>query len=451
LQNQSVKAISSQDRFDNRANVVRLLSNVATAAVKSNTQLWIVGDTEGLAPEIAKKINEYLDEAHSRTLAVIPLMARPPELDDLEMKSKRRQKPLKLGVIVLEYFDADVTEAQVEEDTKLIVQQSEIALENARKHSEIFMQPVWKRLGWLQKVLFRDHLAKTITGLVALGTLALVLTFMPWELKMKVDGVMHPTVRRTIFSQSEGMISDVMVAEHEQVAKGQPLLVIDDPDLDTQISTAELEYESIGHQIEGLNEKANLPGLEMVERDEIRISIKTSIQKQNSLVKQLEILDKKRSYQTILSPIDGVVVTSRPKTRLTQLPATRDMALLEVADLSGTWQLELKIPEGRVGYVDQALADSEDKQLPVEFKIGSNPNLNFKGSLTSVARRAVPSELGVNEFRAIVDIEPEEFEKRRNELKSGVGVTARIFCGERSSGFVCFYQIIDFLKTKVFF
>ena len=188
----------------------------------------------------------------------------------------------------------------------------------------------------------------------------------------------------------------------------------------------------------------------MTERDEIRISIKTAVQKQESLIKQLTILDKKRAYQTVLSPINGVVVSRKPS-RLTLLPATRDMALLEVADLSGPWQLELKIPEGRVGYVDQALADSEDNQLPVEFKIGSNPNLTLKGSLTSVARRAVPSELGVNEFRAIVEIDPEEFEDRREELRSGVGVTARIFCGERSSGFVCFYQIIDFLKTKVFF
>jgi len=177
-----------------------------------------------MAPEVARKINEYLDEAHSRTLAVIPLMARPPELADLEMKSKRREKPRKLGVLVLEYFDADVTEAQIEEDCQLIVQQSEIALENARKHSEIFMQPVWKRLGWLQKLLFRDHFAKTITGLVALALVTLTLIFLPWELKMKVDGVMHPTVRRSIFSQSEGMISEVMIAEQEEVTSGQELL-----------------------------------------------------------------------------------------------------------------------------------------------------------------------------------------------------------------------------------
>ena len=446
-----IKAISSQDRFDNRANVVRLLSNVATAAVKADTRLWIVGDTEGIAPEVAKKINEYLDESHSRTLAVIPLMARPPELDDLEMKSKRRPKPLKLGVLVLEYFDADVTEAQIETNSNLIIQQSEIALENARKHSEIFMQPVWKRLGWLQKVLFRDHIAKTITGLIALSILTLVLIFMPWELKMKVDGVMHPTLRRTIFSQSEGMIAEVMVSEQEAVTSGQPLIQIEDPDLETQISTARLEYESIGHQIAGLNSKSNLPGLEPTDRDDIRISIVTANQKQQSLIKQIAILEKKQNYQTVVSPIDGVIVTPRPETRLPRMPATRDMALLEVADLSGPWQLELKIPEGRVGYIDQALENADDQKLSVEFKIGSNPNLTLQGNLVSVSRRAIPSELGVNEFRATVEIEADELENCRDELRSGVGVTARIFCGKKPSGFVCFYQIIDFLRTKVFF
>jgi hypothetical protein len=446
-----IDAISSQDRFDNRANVVRLLSNVATAAVKSDTRFWVVGNTEGLAPEVAKKINEYLDEAHSRTLIVVPLMARPPAAPDLEMKSKHRPKSKKLGAIVLEYFDADVHEAQVEDDCKLIVEQSEISLENARKHSEIFMQPVWKRLGWLQKVLFRDHLAKTITGLVALALVTLALIFVPWELKMKVEGVMHPTVRRTIFSQSEGLISDVVVDEQQEVSLGQTLLEIEDPDLETQISTAELQYETLGHQIDGFNAKSNMRDLEPVEREELRISIKTAKQERRSLIKQLEILNRKKAYQTITSPIEGTIITPQPKRRLTGLPVTRDFALLEVADLKGAWQLELKIPEGRVGYVDKALAEAKGEPLHVEFKIGSNPNLTLDGKLISIARRAVPSEQGVTEFRAIVEIEPDELKTLDDELRSGVGVTARIFCGQYSSGFVCFYQVYDFMRTQVFF
>jgi hypothetical protein len=175
------------------------------------------------------------------------------------------------------------------------------------------------------------------------------------------------------------------------------------------------------------------------------------MQKQKTLVQQMEILDRKKDYQTVVSPIDGTVITPQPKRRLTGFPVTRDVALLEVANLDGDWQLELKIPEGRVGYVDKALADAEGKPLQVEFKIGSNPNLTLEGKLTSVARRAVPSEQGVTEFRAIVEIDPDELKDLDDELRSGVGVTARIFCGQHSSGFVCFYQVYDFLRTQVFF
>ena len=117
-------------------------------------------------------------------MAVIPLLAQQPETAELEMQSRRRKKAKKLGVICLEYFDADVTESDIEEDRNLIVGQSEIALENARKHGEIFMLPIWKRLGWLQKLLFRDHLRKTLFGMACLGLLIAALCVWPKKLKM---------------------------------------------------------------------------------------------------------------------------------------------------------------------------------------------------------------------------------------------------------------------------
>ena len=68
-----ILSISSQDRFDNRANVVRKLGNVATASVGADSTFWVTGSTDHIAPEVARKINDYLDESHSRTLAVIRL------------------------------------------------------------------------------------------------------------------------------------------------------------------------------------------------------------------------------------------------------------------------------------------------------------------------------------------------------------------------------------------
>ena len=447
-----IVAISSQDRFDNRSNVVRLLSNVATASVSADAPFWITGSTEGLAPEVANKINQYLDESHSRTLAVIPLLAKPPETADLEMQSRRRKKPKKLGVICLEYFDADVTEAEIEEDRNLIVGQSEIALENARKHGEIFMLPIWKRLGWLQKLLFGDHLRKTLFGLACLGLLIAAMFLWPKELKMKVDGVLHPTVRRTIYPQTDGIITDVLIGERENVIAGQKLMVLENPDLEVGISVQEYEIKRTKQDIAHATNRLSGGRIkDRLELNDISMSVDHLQKKISTMEEQLELMKLKRTYQEIVSPINGTVITPQPQRRYKDFPVSPNHALLEVVDLEGSWQLELKIPQAKVVYIDRALIDADGEPLDVEFKIGTDPNLTLNGKILNILPRAVPSDSGPPEYRAIVDIEQDQLEELKEELRSGAGATAKILCGKRPLGFVCFYQVYDFFRTQVFF
>lgn len=444
-------AISSQDKFDNRSNVIRLLSNVATASISADSQFWITGSTEGIAPEVATKINEYLDESHSRTLAVIPLLAKPPETADLEMQSHHKKKAKKLGVICFEYFDADVTEAEIEEDRNLIVGQSQIALENARKHGEIFLLPIWKRLGWLQKLLFRDHIQKTMVGLACLGLLILAMIFWPWEHKMKVDGVMHPTVRRTIYPRTDGIINKVLIKDRQKVTKGQLLLELENPDLDTQISIQKSEIKKTEQDYEFATSQLNSNRVtDSNELSRISSSRTYNQEKLKTLREQLEFMERKLEYRDIVSPIDGTIITTQVQRKLKDFPVTPTNVLLEIADLEGSWQLELKIPATKVGYIDKALLANDGKPIEVEFKIGTDPNLTLNGTVSEILPRAVPSESGPPEFRAVVDIAPEQLEELENELRSGAGATAKILCGKKSMGFVCFYQVYDWLRTQLF-
>jgi multidrug efflux pump subunit AcrA (membrane-fusion protein) len=448
-----INAISSQDRFDNRANVVRLLSNVATASVAADSRFWITGNTDGLAPEVARKINEYLDESHSRTLIVIPLLARPPETADLEMKSRRNSKTKKLGAIVIEYFDADVAEATIEEDTKLIVSQSEIAMENSRKHGEIFMLPIWKRLGWLQKLLFRDHFAKTMTGLACLALLTLAMFFWPKELKMKVEGVMHPEIRNTIYAQTKGTVQEILIEERAEVVAGQPLLRLENQDLDIQLRSSEYDLDKIDDDISRAQSQLRTGVNDTSDSADIGMAIKSYQKQRKVLESQIELMKLKKSRLEISSPIDGIITTPELKRRYTDYPVEPSFALLEVANLDGDWQLELKIPQGKMGYVDSAFIEKDTDVLDVEFKIGTNPNLNLKGKLSrkSVDMRAVPSESGAPDFRAIVQITPEQRDELNDELRSGATATAKILCGKKPLGQVCFYQAWDFLRTTIFF
>ena len=70
-----IEAISGQDVFDKRSNVVRLLGRLATAVTATGDAVWYSGDTQDLAPQVEKAVEEYVDEAHSKTVAILPLNA----------------------------------------------------------------------------------------------------------------------------------------------------------------------------------------------------------------------------------------------------------------------------------------------------------------------------------------------------------------------------------------
>ncbi|MEM7781735.1 MAG: efflux RND transporter periplasmic adaptor subunit [Planctomycetota bacterium] len=450
-----IKAISSQDRFDNRANVVRLLSNVATASVSADSQFWVVGSTEGLAPEVARKINEYLDESHSRTLVVIPLLAKAEEVPSLEMQSKNRRQRTKLGALVLEYFDADMHQHQIEDDVKLVVDQSEIALENTRKHGEIFMLPVWKRLGWLQTLLFRDHYRKTMTGLAALGILILAMIFGPKELRMKVEGVIHPSKRQTTFAGTDGIVDQILIQkERAAVEAGQPLFVLKNIDLQSELSNARKRRATTINQITDVKSQISSPNIEPQRREELGIVLNQRRDELEVLAVEIEKLEQKEKLLTVTSPISGTVITSQIRRRLNQFPVNPNYPLVEVADLDGDWQLELKVPQERVGHIDRAFDRTENQPLEVEFKIATDPNLNFVGKLDrdNLESRAFQKHsTGEIVIRAIVDIPAEQLEDLKSKLRSGAGVTARVRCGKHRLGYVWFYQIWDFIRTKVLF
>lgn len=454
-----VIAISSQDRFDNRANVVRKLSKVATASVGADTQFWITGDTDGIAPEVARKINDYLDESNCRTFAVIPLVKRPDDTPNLEQKKRRREKPVKLGALIVEYFDADVTQEQIADDCGLIVNQSQLALHNAKRHNEIFMAPVWKKLGWLQTFLFRDHFAKTMTGLAALACLVLAMIFLPVELLMNVDGVMHPQIHQNIYAQTSGTVEDILIEENSVVKKGTPLIKLESVDLDLQINQTDAQLVTLKSQMDGLEYQLsagrrgdeNQPDRGMDAAAQFQM-LKEQMASQKELKK---LLEKKKSMLDVRAPLEGSVITRDPQ-RLKNTSVSPSQRLLTISKLDGPWELEIKIPQHKIGYIDNAIRVAEEEAqengkpelLKVTYIVTANPNVTLNGELVRISDRTFPDDQGVPHYRGVVRaLDIENLEK----LRPGAGVTASIYCGKRSLGFRCFYQVWDYVRTTLIF
>ena len=444
-----ILAISSQDRFDNRANVVKKLGAVATASCGADSRFWITGNTDHIAPEVAKKVNDYLDESHSRTLAVIPLAVRPPDVPDLDM-TKQRKRVRKLGSLILEYFDEDITEEAIADDVRLVVEQSQLALENSRKHGEIFLQPVFKKLGWLQQTLFGDHRKKTLAALTALGLITLAMIFVPWELKMKVDGILQPEQRRHVYATSKGIVKSVEFRDSEKVKEGQLLLTMVDYDREQSIKRLELERDRIEAQARetyGMLQEASNSEEEMqLERQYSaqRMGLENTIK---MIAAEKEVMGE---VLEVRAPIDGTIMTWNPQQRLQDLPVDPNQTLVSISQIEGKWQLDVKIPHNKDGYVTRALeAAKEDPDtpdtLPVAFALSTNPSKTFHGELLRVSMRPFTDETGIQQYRGVVKVDTADL----GEMKPGAGATVKIHCGKVPLYKACLYQVIDWCKTNL--
>ena len=83
----TIEAVSGQDVFDKRSNTVRLLGRLASAVVATGEPVWYAGDTRDLAPQVEDAVQEYVDDAHSKMIAVLPL-GRPKPDEDADEQEK---------------------------------------------------------------------------------------------------------------------------------------------------------------------------------------------------------------------------------------------------------------------------------------------------------------------------------------------------------------------------
>ena len=100
-----------------------------------------------------------------------------------------------------------------------------------------------------------------------------------------------------------------------------------------------------------------------------------------------ELLQHERDQLVVRSPIKGRVLTWDVGHQLLARPVERGEALVTVADLSADWQLELDVPDDRIGYV--LAAQSEMKSdLPVRFRLSSEEQAEHVGKIAEVCQTA---------------------------------------------------------------
>lgn len=442
-----VAAVSGQDTVESRADVVRLLKELTETALATGEPLWYTGSSRDLPPQVEDALHAYLDQAHTRTLGIVPLVQTQAERPEEDTPPQQEI----LGALVLERIDQEGLPEAMRQRIDLVCRHGSTALANARTHENVFLMPVWRTLGKTRWFVEARRLPKTLTigGVLLAGVLALCV--IPGAFRISAPGTLQPVERRDVFVHEPGVVSEVLVESGEHVKKDQPLVRLKSRDLDVAMTDLRGRMAATLEQMASIRRTQGESRLSFDERNRFSGQYAQLQKTYDSLSEQLALLQTKQQLLTVRSPLDGIVTTWDVKNRLLGRPVEQGQLLLSVANPNDQWELELMVPEAHAGYVAEAwqAKPSENRSLDVSYILATNPATVRTGKVIELQPSAeIRGEEG-NTVLARVEIDRATLDP--TERRPGAAVSGRIACGWRPLGYVWFHDVLAFIRSRILF
>jgi biotin carboxyl carrier protein len=450
-----VEAISGQETFDRRSNTVALLDKLASVVVAGGEPVWYSGDTSNMAPQIEEAIEAYVDESHTKAMAILPL-AKP---QDKTSDTIDHAPPAEyIGALIIEQITDEAFTQGMIRRIEVVRDHCSAAMSNAIEHQSLFLMPVWRTLGKTRAVVAVRNLPKTLTVVAVLVGIVASMFLIPAELKLHARGALEPVVKRNIFAGVEGKVVYIAPnAEQEQMVEaGEELLRLENPELQVQIHNLIGQFNTANANISSLEgQKAELRNDPPAERSQYEVQVAQidgDIAKEQatieSLKKQYQILHEKQQRLIVRSPMKGQVLTWQVREKLENRPVEKGQVLLTVADPTQDWDLEIKMPEDRMGHILDAIAEQGTGALDVEYIAATDPGVTRWGKIKDIQTIAeVQGEEG-NVVLIRVKIDKSDL---LTAPRQGATVTAKIHCGETNLGYSLFHDLISWFQSRVLF
>lgn len=299
------------------------------------------------------------------------------------------------------------------------------------------------------KALARSHRARTVA--VSIVGVVIALLLIPADLELEAHGQVQPTRRRSVYAPADGIITQVAVSNAAQVADGEPLAVMRNPELDleeqrvrgeiatTNARLAAVRASRVDHDRRGSNSSS--AGQLTADEEELKQALA-------SLNRQLDIVNRRVAELTLRAPLAGQVVRWDLIRSLESRPVRQGQLLMQVVDPAGPWEIELRIPDRHVRHVLAAQAAAKDSNgLPVRFLFRMSPKATYFAKLDTVNLATDLDQAGELSTFAKVTLNPKEIP----DLRPGSSVIAKLDCGRRSLGYVWLRELLEFLQTRVLF
>ncbi len=448
-----VYAISGQDTVESRSNLVVALNELTSKVAVIGEPLWYEGRTDDLPPQLESAIHRYCEESYAKMITVLPLRRpkgealRQLELKRHEASAERNESNPIIGALVVEQIETDVPREVLAQRIDLVYEHAARALSNSLEHHSVFLLPVWRAIGKSRWLVEARNLPKTLLailmGLLLLGALFVV----PTELKIGAEGQLEPVTKQYVFVNVSGTVTRVLVEDQQPVAKGDLLVETYNPDLFLELNRVEGERLTTQERLVATRRALSTRGLTEDERTKLAGQVEELTQALRSLEEQIALRKQQIEQLNIRAPISGRVLLSWDVERtLLNRKVEPGQILMAIADPTGDWELELSVPDRRMGHVNRARQDRPD--LAVDFVVATDPRHRHQGRIKYVDQvTRVDPQAGHN-VMVRVDIDEEAL---RSELRPGAKVHARIHCGPTNWGYRLFHEVLAWIQTRLLF
>ena len=279
---------------------------------------------------------------------------------------------------------------------------------------------MWKKIKWILIVAIAGALAWAVffsggskeqkspyaTVRLSRGSIRQIVT---------ATGEIKPLNTISVGSQVSGNIEKIFVDFNSRVKKGEVLLIIEPSVLQASANEALASLESAKAQLKydqsEYKRSAELFKSGYIARSEMESSktrFETSQQTVNRMQSQYDRALANLGYATIVSPVDGTVISRKADVGQTVAASFSAPVLFEIAEDLSKMQIETAISEADIGMIKTNQA--------VTFTVDAYPTMNFNGTVNQI-RLSPTTTQNVVVYTVIIDVD-------NSDLKLMPGMTA---------------------------
>ena len=304
--------------------------------------------------------------------------------------------------------------------------------------------------------LFRGHTRRTAWGLTLTAAVLIAAGFLiQTDFKVRCEGYLQPEKMHHVFVGKDGVVTQVLAKEGQQVAAGQPLMILQNRELELELAnlTGELKEKKQQHEhmiFRRLSHSEDSPEQTSSDLSYHEMAEQTGLLSKQiaSLEKRLALKQKQIDSLSVRAPFAGQVMGWNVDRKFLNRPLEQGVRLFSVAKVNNKRLLELKVPDQRSGYVQNAFrkSDSKEKNLQVEFSIASFPDQQYEAEVTHIN----PGLEQDTDLGYVLPVEAIPTSELPEGLRAGIPVVAKVECGRKSFIYCKTYEFVDWMHRTTF-